>query len=66
MYMVLALGCDICMQPDLAAALENPFRQNWHGLPLDGICQAIQRNLLEIQSRHVTWNGGASSIAGAV
>ena len=38
---------------EIATTIENPFRQNFHCLPLDGICKAIQRNLLEIQGRNV-------------
>lgn len=38
---------------DISQSIENPFRQNWHCLPLDGLCAAIRSNLLEIQSRHV-------------
>ena len=37
---------------DIAQSIENPFRQNWHCLPIDGICAAIRGNLLEIESRH--------------
>ena len=38
---------------DISQSIENPFRQNWHCLPIDGICAAIRSNLREIESRHV-------------
>ena len=38
---------------DISQSLENPVRQNWHCLPIDGICAAIRSNLREIESRHV-------------
>jgi putative membrane protein len=37
---------------DLSQSIENPFRQAWHCLPIDGICAAIRGNLLEIESRN--------------
>ena len=37
---------------DISQSIENPFRQNWHCLPIGGICAAIRKNLLEIESRH--------------
>ena len=41
---------------DISQAIENPFRQSWHCLPIDGICNAIKANLLEIEARHVGIN----------
>ena len=38
---------------DISQSIENPFRQDWHCLPIDGICATIRGNLLEIESRHV-------------
>jgi predicted membrane chloride channel (bestrophin family) len=46
---------------DIAQSIENPFRQNWHCLPIDGICAAIRSNVLEIQGRHV--DGGTPPAA---
>ena len=37
---------------DLSRWLDKPFEQHFHALPLDGICNAIRTNLLEIQARH--------------
>lgn len=39
---------------DLGQAVENPFRENFHALPLDGICECIRKNLIEIQQRSLT------------
>lgn len=39
---------------DISQSIENPFRQNWHCLPIDGICHAIRTNLLEIETRHAS------------
>ena len=36
---------------DLGQMIENPFRENFHALPLDGLCNAIRRNLLNIERR---------------
>jgi putative membrane protein len=38
---------------DISQEIENPFRQAYHALPIDGICACIKKNCLEIQSRHV-------------
>jgi putative membrane protein len=38
---------------DISQEIENPFRQAWHCLPIDGICKAIKGNCLEIQSRYL-------------
>ena len=38
---------------DISQEIENPFRQAWHALPIDGICHAIRKNLLEIQARNL-------------
>jgi predicted membrane chloride channel (bestrophin family) len=38
---------------DISQEIENPFREAWHALPIDGICQAIQSNLHEIQARQI-------------
>ena len=39
---------------DISQEIENPFRQAWHALPIDGICACIKKNCLEIQSRYVS------------
>ena len=46
---------------DIAQTIENPFRQAWHCLPIDGICAAIRNNLLEIEGRHVGEAGSSAS-----
>lgn len=39
---------------DLSQAIETPFAQHFHALPLDSICATIRANLLEIQGRHAS------------
>jgi predicted membrane chloride channel (bestrophin family) len=46
---------------DISQEIENPFREAWHALPIDGICHAIQANLLEIQERHSPRRGASAS-----
>ena len=36
---------------DMGNSIENPFRKNFHALPLNGICDTIKSNVLEIQKR---------------
>jgi putative membrane protein len=36
---------------DLSQSIENPFRERWHCLPLQGICDTIKKNLIEIEVR---------------
>ena len=45
---------------DLGNSIENPFRKNWHALPLTGICETIKGNLLEIQARNMLGSGGGA------
>ena len=49
---------------DLGNSIENPFRKNWHALPLDGICETIKGNLLEIQARNTLGGGGGGGSPG--
>ena len=36
---------------DMGNSIENPFRKNFHALPLNGICDTIKSNVLEIQKQ---------------
>jgi len=49
---------------DISQSIENPFRQSWHCLPIDGICHAIRGNLLEIEGRFVGGQTAGKSSGG--
>jgi len=48
----LVVGYGYTALEDLGQMIENPFREDWHALPIDGICTTIKGNLLELQA----WN----------
>lgn len=47
----VVIGYSYTALEDLGSMIENPFRENFHALPLNGLCSTIKKNLLEIQAR---------------